>query len=125
MIEFKKYGKTLKIGNKHWKTFRERFNPDNAKKYRGRYYIRIECSLCKTFKPSCVSRNRTACPFYQFEANYGVGCVEFFCKLFRNGTYFRKNDVDHISWDEKNDKLARKQLMRIQKLMDEIEAQQA
>lgn len=129
MIEFKRYGKTVRIGNEHWANFRERFNPDNAKKAkkdrgfvrRGDFLIRIPCSLCKTFFKKKCKR----CPFDKFSIRWSdgklrnPGCNVFIEKLFYLSYFWMERDK--VGWKKDDDLAARKQLKRIQKLMDEIE----
>ena len=117
MIIFKKFGETFEIQDSHWKRLRERFNPKNAKLIvsRGMYQIRKKCPFCSTYN-SCKG-----CPFEVFEK---YGCFDFFERIFPNGIEFDATETPTIDWDEKHDKEARKQLNRIQKMMDKIEASQ-
>ena len=117
MITFKKFGKTIKIKDSHWKRLRERFNPKNAKLNvnKGIYKIRIICPFCKLYS-DCVG-----CPLEVFGK---YGCFTFFERVFRNGTEFDQTDITTIDWDKCVDKKARNQLIRLQKMMDKIEASQ-
>jgi len=126
MIEFKRFGKTVRISNENWKGLRERFNLNYARRYKNTYVIRVDCPLCRIFKPraqDCISKNGRTCSFRQFSAG-DVGCIVFFNKLFRNGLLFDGTWRDKILWKAEKDKQVRKQLKRIQKLMDEIEKEQ-
>jgi len=127
MIEFKRYGKTVRISNENWKGLRERFNLNYARRYKNTYVIRVACPLCEIFKryafQACVSRNGRVCSFKQFSTGH-IGCMAFFQKLFRNGPPFDGSWKNKISWQAEKDKQVRIQLNRIQKLMDEIEKEQ-
>jgi hypothetical protein len=118
MIIFKKFGKTIKIRNDHWKRLRARYNHENAvlDAKEGYYKIRRHCPFCNLYL-GC-----TGCPFDEFEEEYG--CLSFFEQLFRGGTRFDHGLIDMVTWDEWEDKKARKQLSRLQKMMDKIEASQ-
>lgn len=128
MIIFKRYGKTLRISNENWKGLRERFNSNYARKYKNTYVIRIDCPLCKIFKlhafQVCASKNGRACTFKQFSTPGTIGCMAFFQKLFRDGPLFDGGWKDKIYWQAELDISVRKQLKRIQKLMDEVEKEQ-
>lgn len=125
MIEFKRFGKTVRISNENWKGLRERFNLDRVKEYKVSYIIRTDCPLCEAFRSNCRSKNGKACPFNQFSKfEDQVGCRVFFRKLFRDGPVFDDGRKDRIKWDNYDNEAARRQLKRIQKLMDEIEKEQ-
>lgn len=117
MITFKKFGKTVKIRNDDWRRLRERFNPKNAvyDGSEGRYKIRRKCSLCSRYD-KC-----DGCPLDQFGDD---GCIFFFAKIFRDGINFEHGNVTRIAWDKEDDKKAKKQLNRLQRMMDKIEASQ-
>lgn len=131
MIEFKRYGKTVRIANKHWKNFRKRFNPDNAEKrkgdggflYKGDFSIEIPCSLCEVFHEVGCER----CSFGKFSIISDgeikeAGCEVFIRKLFKIRYFW--TETDKVAWRKDNNLTARKQLKRIQKFMDEIEKEQ-
>lgn len=125
MIVFKRYGKTVKISNRHWKSLRRRFNPDNAVKSRldsGGFRIWRYCLLCREHH-GCER-----CGLGVFGKEGGEeptrGCAIFLRRLFKNKVAFDAGDVDVVRWHKGNDAEVRRQLKRIQKLMDEIEAQQ-
>ena len=120
MITFEKFGKTIKIRNNDWKKLRERFDANKAdwnflmKDYR----IFTACSLCNRYKTrfnSCGS-----CPFTAF--NSDTGCIDFFKKLFKPCMF--KVGFRSVNWPKRQNKLARKQLGELQKMMDKIEASQ-
>lgn len=115
MITFKKFGKTVKIRNDDWKKLKERFDADRAKwvEYRDGYFISVACSLCKRYQ--CGN-----CPFNKFADNYG--CTEFLDTLFKPRR-FKVGGIT-VSWFKQQNKLARKQLGQILKMMDKIEKSQ-
>ena len=119
MIVFKKFGETIKIRNDHWKRLRARYNPENAtlNTKKGYYEIKRMCPFCNVYNDEC-----DGCPFEEFGGEYG--CLEFFERLFRGGTRFDHGLIDIVTWDEYEDKEARKQLNRLQAMMDKIEASQ-
>ena len=120
MIVFKKFGKTIKIRNDDWKRLRARYNSDNAvlNTEHEVYEIKKECSFCS----SCIrSAECGGCPLAVFGK---FGCYEFFERVFPSGIEFESDVIDRISWDECDDKKARGQLTRLQKMMDKIEASQ-
>ena len=125
MIEFKRFGKTVRISNRHWESLRVRFNPDNAKKSSlvgGGFRIWRYCLLCREHHgcERCglnVFRKGT-------EEEPINGCTVFLRRLFKNKVAFDAGDVDVIKWHKGKDNEAHKQLLRIQKLMDEIEKEQ-
>lgn len=122
MIVFEKFGKTVRISNRHWKSLRARFNPDNAKKHEKQFRILRYCLLCREH----VGCER--CGFYVFEKwTYGTkidGCGVFLRRLLRPKPVFYAANIEEVTWDKEHDDLARRQLMKIQKFMDKIEAQQ-
>ena len=131
MIEFKRYGKTVRIANKHWANFRKRFNPDNAEESkksgtwlcRGDFSIKIPCSLCEAFHEAGCER----CSFGKFSIIYDgemeeAGCEVFIRKLFKSRYFW--TEVSMVAWRKDNNIEARKQLNRIQRFMDKIEQEQ-
>ncbi len=120
MIIFKRYGHTFKIKNDDWKKLRMRFDPENARLESefGKYYINLFCSLCSRYKRNhCIK-----CPFEVLEKGHPCprfGCSVFFDKLLRF-KYF-SFWTGYVSWEAEVDKEARKQLKRMQKIMDKIE----
>jgi len=120
MIKFKKFGKEIKIHNYDWKKLRERFDVKNARWdfVMEDYRVGKDCSLCDRYKTlfgSCGS-----CPFVVFDRENG--CMDFFKKLF-NPMRFKVGSMA-VHWPKQANKLARKQLGQILKMMDKIEASQ-
>lgn len=115
MIVFKKFGYTFKIRNDDWKDLRKRFNPKHAVNYGGHWRIKIACSLCERY------RGFVTCPGCPFDILGEYGCEIFVDKLFRERKFGA--GIRFISWNTENNASARKQLRRIQKMMDEIEVQ--
>lgn len=120
MIVFKKFGKTVRISNRHWKSLRSRFNPDNAKKDNGQEQFTISrpCLLCHEHE-DCER-----CGFEVFKRGEISGCTIFLKRLLRNKVAFCAGNIDEVWWETRDNDKARRQLKRTQKLMDEIEAQQ-
>lgn len=118
MIIFKRYGKTVRISNRHWKSLRARFNPDNAKKGKEYFIISRYCLLCREHE-GCER-----CGLGVFKRGEISGCAIFLKRLFRNKVAFCASNIDEIWWETKDDSKARQQLKRLQKFMNEIEAQQ-
>ena len=120
MIVFEKFGYTFKIRNDDWKKLRKRFNPDNAILYDDldRYYINANCILCDRYRNNhCIK-----CPFDAFTLDITTilyGCSIFFGKLFRKQQF--SVGTEYISWEKEVDKEARRQLKRLNKIMDKIE----
>lgn len=119
MITFKRYGKKLKIRNDDWKKLRKRFNPDNAvlDNDLDEYYINVSCSLCDRYQGNlCIE-----CPFDVFSRTMGIlyGCSIFFGRLFREQQF--STGSDDVSWEIRDDKKTRRQLKRLNEIMDEIE----
>jgi len=119
MIKFEKFGKTVKIRNDDWKKLRERLDVKKAgwNKFHDAYRIEADCPLCSRY--TCPS-----CPFYVFKVGGKgvVACVQFLRKLLKPmyinpGSYW-------IAWSKRINKLARKQLGQLLKMMDKIEASQ-
>ena len=120
MITFKKFGKTVKIRNDDWKKLKERFDAANAKwdYIMGDYRISEVCSLCERYKTlfgACGS-----CPFVKFGSD--TGCMDFFKKVFKSMRFTVGSLAVH--WPKQQNKLARKQLGQLQKMMGKIEASQ-
>ena len=119
MITFKKFGETVRIRNDDWKKLRERFDAGKAKwdEFWKRYRINVSCSVCNKY-------NCPRCPFYvfKFEDTTIPGCTQLLGKLFKP-LYF-KPDRHAVCWSRQANKLARKQLGQILKMMDKIEASQ-
>lgn len=117
MVVFKKFGYTFRIRNDDWKQLRERFNPKNAVLVNGEgYEIRRYCPLCSRYL-KCKG-----CTFKKLKADIFPGCMNFFSGLYYDKK-FNTNQRSEISWDKKNNKQARRQLYRLQRMMDEIEEQ--
>ena len=118
MIIFVKFGETIKIRNDHWKRLRARFNPENAvlNEDDERYEIRRTCPFCSAYY-ECKG-----CPLEEFDGKYG--CFPFFEKVFKGDTEFDHDDITKIYWDEDFDKEARRELHKLQKMMDKIETSQ-
>lgn len=119
MITFKKFGKTIKIRNNDWKKLKERFDARKAYWDGEQYLILTSCPLCDRYFTRCAE-----CPFWAFK-QYGVGsvaCVDFLEKLFKR--MYLNPGTDGLSWSRHANKLARKQLGQILKMMDKIEASQ-
>lgn len=116
MIVFKKYGHTFKIRDDDWKNIRERFNPKNAVSqsayppFVDHWKIGISCSLCHKYHHF----NCEGCPINKFG-----GCAEFFSRLFRKSVL--KIGTSFVRWEKSVDEKARRQLNRVQKIMDKIE----
>ena len=118
MITFKKFGKTIKIRNDDWEKLKERLDVKKAEwnKFHNVYRIEADCPLCS--RHMCPN-----CTFYAFKAEDGiVGCVQFLRKLLKPmyinpGSYW-------MAWSRQGNKLARKQLGQLLKMMDKIEASQ-
>lgn len=115
MIVFKRYGHTFKIRNDDWKNLRERFNPENVVSQPGECFpdhwkIDIPCSFCCRYHHLGCER----CPIQKFG-----GCNKFFDKLFRKTKL--KIGTSFVRWEKSVDKKARRQLKRLNKIMDKIE----
>jgi len=115
MIAFKEFGKTVKIRNDDWKKMRERFDVDKAWWDGGYYKISTSCPVCDRY----VCPN---CPFHVFVTKDELGCINFLEKLLKPMHFGAGNE--EISWSKSKNKLARKQLGQILKMMDKIEASQ-
>ena len=117
MIIFKKFGETIKIHNAHWKKLRARYDPENAVWIKSKevYRIRKKCPFCDLYT-EC-----NACPFMVFGIH---GCYEFFEQVFPSGQAFESDITTEVEWERDNDKKARKQLTKLQRMMDKIEASQ-
>lgn len=122
MIVFEKFGKTVRISNRHWQSLRRRFNPDNAEKQSKIFIILRECLLCS--KHTGCER----CGFSAFEKwKNGTrfdGCAVFLRRLLKHKPAFDAGSLKEVAWYKKDDVRARKQLNKIQKFMDKVEAQQ-
>lgn len=116
MIVFKRYGHTFKIRNDDWENIRERFNPKNAisqsaySPFIDHWKIKISCSFCLKYHHF----NCEGCPIYEFG-----GCGRFFGKLFRNSKL--KIGTSFVRWEKSNDIPARRQIKRLNEIMDNIE----
>ena len=118
MIVFKKFGKTIKIRNDHWKKLRARFDPENAVLGDdGCYDIERDCPFCDMY----LDVECSGCPFEPFGR---TGCIDFIDMVFPKGQLFESGDCTLVWWEEYYDKKARRQLNRLQKMMDKIEAEQ-
>lgn len=115
MITFEKFGKTIKIRNDDWKKLRERFDATKAKWDGGHYEILMSCPVCDRYM--CPD-----CPFHVFVIEDELGCINFIEKLFKPMHFTPGNE--EISWSKNENKLARKQLGQLLKMMDKIEASQ-
>lgn len=116
MIVFERFGHTFKIRNDDWKNLRERFNPKNAVEYDWESLeIQIPCSLCILYDSGRCCRG---CPFFSF-GNNGNGCLNFLRKLFREPKF--QTGRERLVWNTTNNSLVRRQLNRIQNIMDKIE----
>lgn len=77
-----------------------------------------------------MCREHTACDtcgLGVFDLSKGEGpsgCFMFLKMLFRGKPAFNSENTDLIKWSKRNNDLARIQLKRIQKLMDEVEKEQ-
>lgn len=111
MIIFKMFGFTYEIENDDWKIIRDRFNLDNAIKTGGEWRIPVSCSLCDRYDDECVT-----CPMC---VSGNKACTWFFNKLFRT----KRFDTGRysISWDKEHNASTRKQLRRLNQIMDKIE----
>ena len=121
MIKFEKFGETIKIRNDDWTNLRKRYDVEKAE-WDGAWSVHTineTCPLCETYHSLCSS-----CPFGEFdeENNDQSGCVVFMLKLFKH-LYFDAG-LEDVGWSKRNNKLARKQLGQMLKMMDEIEASQ-
>jgi len=118
MIKFEKFGKTIEIRNDDWEKLKERFNLENAEwdSLGENYLITGDC-------PLCIRYDCETCPFSVFLPDKEeLSCVEFLRELCKP-MYF---DPGHhrITWSRQANKLARKQLGQLLKMMDKIEASQ-
>ncbi|GAH20404.1 unnamed protein product [marine sediment metagenome] len=114
MIVFERFGHTFRIRNNDWKKLRERFNPKNAVEYGYKSVeIEIPCSLCMLYDSG---RDCHGCPFSSFGHN---GCLDFLRKLFREPKF--QTGRERLVWNIANNSLVRRQLNRMQKIMDKIE----
>lgn len=122
MIIFKKFDKTIEICNDHWKKLRTRYSPENAVYIKSRevYKIRKKCPFCDLYNTT-HGDECNGCPFRAFGLH---GCYEFFEQVFSSGQAFESDVIAEITWDKGDDKEARKQLTKLQKMMDKIEASQ-
>ena len=122
MITFEMFGHKLKIRNDDWKKLRNRFDPDNARFciYNDKYWIDVYCSLCQRYKDCNICGK---CPFEILEKNDATlgafGCFVFFDKLFKKRVFVPSEGS--VSWSKHDDREARRQLNRMQKIMDKIE----
>lgn len=121
MITFEKFGKTIKIRNDDWKKLKKRYDTEKAEWFDAYsvYEIKETCPLCETYHSLCSS-----CPFGEFdeENDDHSPCVIFMLKLFKE-IHFQAG-IEEITWSKRQNKLARKQLGQILKMMDKIEASQ-
>lgn len=118
MITFKKFGKTIKIRNNDWKKLRERFDVENVEwnSLVENYSIMGDC-------PLCIRYNCETCPFSVFPPDKEeLSCMEFLIELCKP-VYFDPGPHG-ISWSRQANKLARKQLGQLVKMMDKIGASQ-
>lgn len=115
MITFKMFGFTYEIQDDDWKIIRDRFNLDNAIKTGAKtgaeWRIPTSCSLCDRYDSNC-----STCPM---QVTGDKGCSWFFNKLFQikrfgTGRY-------SVSWSKECNAIARKQLKRLNQIMDKIE----
>ncbi len=106
MIIFKKFGKTIKIRDNHWKRLRARYNPKDAVFDDENYLYKIKrnCPFCMRYS-ECAG-----CPFEVFDTE---GCITFLERVFPDGTEFESGEISEVTWDESYDKEARKQLNRL------------
>ena len=120
MITFKKFGETIRIRNDDWEKLKERFDANKAKWNftMEDYRINKDCSLCNRYKT--LLGNCGSCPFVVFSSDNG--CMDFFKKLFKPMRF--KVGSMAVHWPKQANKLARKQLGQILKMMDKIEASQ-
>lgn len=117
MIVFERFGHTFKIRNDDWKGLRERFNLNNIKPGNCYYNILIPCSLCQRYKNNyCLN-----CPFRVLESNHSAkyGCAIFLTKFFEVTKF--TTFTDKLSWTKIENEEVRKQLKKLNKIMDKIE----
>ena len=117
MITFKKFGETFKIRNDDWKKMKKRFDLDVASWSRldGEYEIRVDCPLCERY-------NCDTCPLRGFATENEVSCIVFLSKIFKP-MYFGTAE-ERLCWRRFANKKARKQLDKMRRMMDKIEASQ-
>lgn len=118
MITFEKFGKTVKIRNDDWKNMKQRFDVDNAEWDGESYSISVKCSTCIRHKYRC-----SGCVFWVFKGNNNSSACLDFLKGFVKPLYFNLG-IEEIIWSKRQNKVARKQLGQILKMMDKIEKSQ-
>lgn len=112
MIVFERFGHTFRIRNDDWKTLRKRFDIDNAIKEYDGWRIPISCSLCDKYDSYCPG-----CPIY---VDSNRSCSWFLTKLFPKMMRFETHKYS-IWWDKEYNITVRRQLKRMQEIIDKIE----
>lgn len=120
MIIFKKFGKKVKITNADWKKLRARFNPHKAVATSLGYAIKKACPFCKKYHHYLHCKG---CPLTIFADDGGLGCENFFLKLFPD-MEFETGDISEVYWDKCCDIEVRIQLYKLQTMMGVIEGLQ-
>ena len=112
MIVFERFGYTFKVKNSDWRKLKERFDPKNATQsaLSKMWRIHRDCPLCLRY-PGCLG-----CSFEGL-------CKDFFNRIFRT-CKFDAHLATEVSWMHSENFSARRQLNRIQKIMDDIENNQ-
>lgn len=113
MIVFERFGFIFRIRDYDWKALRKRYDVKNAK-YNpawNEWKIKKDCTICLRYE-TCRD-----CPFGCLGK---IGCLTFFNKIFRKPK-LDSSGTDSVMWENKNNTSARRQLKRLNEIMDEIE----
>lgn len=120
MITFEMNGKKVKLKNVEWRNTRNRFNLEKAEydKEDREYCIDVPCNICGKYNQDCC-----LCPLGVFIEQFGdeSPCTHFLFSLFKKGKFGVTEYV--VWWHKKNDKQARRQIKRVNEMMDKIEEQ--
>lgn len=125
MIVFEKFGYTIKLSNKDWKNIRKRFDLKRALLVKENdvdyFVVGIPCSLCKKYITKGGWNCSDDCPFMKAFGDYfgNFACGELIDSLF-NDTEFQV-EQDYIRWHKSVNKKARRQIKRLNQIMDKIE----
>ena len=124
MIVFKRLGKTIKLTNGDWRGIRRRFDLDKAKLVDKEFFaIVVPCSLCEKYqsrKP--LSHRCERCPLYKaISDSHDDPCFTLMNSFLRNTEFEIIGSM--IWWEFEDNENARRQVKRLNKIMDEIEGQ--
>lgn len=125
MIRFERFGKTIKLTNEDWQGIKKRYDLTKAEydDETGEYYIKIPCSLCKKYQDEAYDCSDD-CPIMKAlgdDSGY-YACADLLDSFFKDAKF--GSGEEDISWYKSNDKQARRQIKRLNKIMDDIENNQ-